>query len=151
LEPIRSTIHKSIQEVKGKTTPFTRNRSAFGYLEPKPNTDIKDFANCKTCQLWIKDKKRCYWLSNTKEVDEDDSCIYYAPGKPMPARVKPTSTFTPTEVGFYDGKVRCENCVSFSSGKCKLFTLLNSLHPTIWDLDATVNKHGCCNAFYPKD
>jgi hypothetical protein len=125
-----------------------RNRSAFGYMEPKHN--IPNFAQCGSCKMWIKNRKECYYFTKGKEVDEDDSCIMYVQGENMPGNmVYPINAFPPEVVGFYDGPVRCENCISFNKAKsgCELFYELTEEHPDMFDLDSKVKPRACCNAF----
>lgn len=125
-----------------------RDRSCFGYMEPSPN--IPDFAQCGACQLFIKNKIGCYWLPDTHSVDADDSCIMYVQGDPITDQpVNPTGSLTPAEVGFTNGKVRCENCNAFdkAKGACALFRELTELWPRVFKLDSSVKPRACCNAF----
>jgi len=129
-----------------------RERDVFGYLEPHP--DIPDFAQCSSCQSWLKPIKRCYWLAKDKEVLAGDSCIFYAQGKPLEKRgVEPTGTFDPKDVGFVSGQVRCENCISLAGDDktCKLFARLNGFKNVDFWLDEDVKPRGCCNAFESKE
>lgn len=127
-----------------------RDRSCFGYMEPDPA--IPDFAQCGSCQLFIKDRERCYWLSDKDDVDADDSCIMYVQGEPMPGVCMPTGSLTAKEVGFTKAKVRCENCNAFNKDKsgCRLFAELNELLPRVFKLDNKVKPKACCNAWDDK-
>lgn len=124
-----------------------RKRDAFGYMEPDPS--IPDFAQCSSCRVWLKDRDRCHWLADDFKVDEDDSCILYVQGPPISGDDRTTGALTPQEVGFYDGKTRCQNCVSLNKddGSCNLFRKLNAEFPDIFDLDEGVKPRACCNAF----
>jgi predicted kinase len=131
----------------GRVEVGKRGRDSFGYMEPSPN--IPDFAQCGSCQIWIKDRDRCYWFSDTKEVEANDSCTEYVQGEPIKGNVKATNSLDPKEAGFIKGSTRCENCVSFNKDKplCMLFEKLNRTQASIFDLDEKVKPRGCCNAF----
>ena len=126
-----------------------RDRSAFGYLEPTP--DIEDFAQCSSCQLWIKKARRCWWLQPNDEVIAGGTCIEYAQGRPIEDDVDPVGAFTKGEVGYIEAPVRCENCVSFDEKAvaCDLYHKLNRELPKIFSLNANIKPRACCNAFDP--
>src|SRR5581483_8378288 len=84
-----------------------RDRSAFLYLEPNPDTS--EHAQCATCFNWLSKIERCRWLSQDFEVDSDDSCGFYIQGNPQ-IEGAPLGLITPQQAGFVDEKVRCENC-----------------------------------------
>ncbi len=108
-----------------------RNRSAFGYMEPRP--DIPDFAQCGSCKMWLKRQELFYWLPKTKEVEAGDFCILYVQGPPFNnPDMKPTGSLAPEVVGFTDGKVRWEN---------------SQIFPDVFKLDSKVKPRACCNAF----
>jgi hypothetical protein len=128
-----------------------RDRSAFLYMEPHP--DIPDHAQCGSCENFNDVKGVCRWLSKTDEVDADDSCGLYAQGAPS-ADIEPTGQYTPEEVGFYDGKVRCQNCNALDARDakrihCDLYVQLTRMFPRLFKLDERVKPRGCCNAFAP--
>lgn len=131
------------------TASAKRDRSAFLYMEPNP--DIKDFAQCGSCMHFIPDSKRCFWLGDKDEVDADDSCGFYAQGKPDGG--KPSGQYTPEVLGFYEGKVRCQNCDGFDDRDnknihCDVYVQLTRMLPHLWDLDEKIKPRACCNAFY---
>jgi hypothetical protein len=142
---------KRAEIVKRNRSPSSsekRDRSAFLYMEPDP--DIKDFAQCGSCMHFIPDEGRCFWLSDKDEVDADDSCGFYAQGKP--AGGKPSGQYTPETLGFYEGKVRCENCDGYDDRDkdhihCDVYVQLTRMLPHIWKLDEKVKPHACCNAY----
>lgn len=129
-----------------------RTRDSFGYLEP--HKDLKDFAQCSSCQQWIKPNLRCRYFTADKEVIGIDACIMYVPGDPiLNKNCRPLNIFKPEDVGFARGKTRCENCDEFKpkiSG-CNLFYMLTKEHPEIFDLDKDVKPKACCNAFQRPD
>lgn len=132
-----------------------RDRSAFGYMEPSPDT--REFAQCGTCAMFLRRIGRCHWLRPQDCVDDDDTCIMYAQGEPNDdPKAKPTGTFAPETVGFFDGQVRCENCNAFDARDpkrkhCDLYVQLNRTFPRMWDLKPAVKPHACCNAWSPGD
>jgi len=134
------------------TPHFKRNRSAFAYMEGKPDTPA--FAQCSTCTMFLRGVGRCHWLGET-EVDGDDSCVMYVQGAPNDdPQAKPTGKLKPSTVGFYSGKVRCQNCNAFDSRNpndlhCDLYVQLNRMFPRMWNLDRKVERHACCNAWAP--
>ena len=130
-----------------------RDRSAFGYMEPHPDTP--EFGQCRTCRLWLRKVKKCYWLRPQDHVDAADSCIMYGQGAPNDdPNAKPTGTFAPDVVGFYDGSVRCENCNARdfrdpTKPHCDFFVQLNRMLPKLFDLEERIKPRACCNAFDP--
>jgi hypothetical protein len=126
-----------------------RDRSVFLYMEPSPDTP--EFAQCGTCSNFIPDAERCFWFSEQDEVDSDDSCGLYVQGDPHGGRV-PTGLMEPKVAGFYEGKVRCQNCNAVDNRDpsrihCDLYVQLNRMMPRIWDLEEKVKPRACCNAF----
>lgn len=121
-----------------------RDRSAFLYMEPSPDTP--EFAQCGTCTHFIPDTGRCFLFSDKDNVDADDSCGLYVQGEPQGGR-EPSGSVDPDVAGFYKGNVRCENCVSLSGETCGLFKKLNRFMPGVWNLDELVKPRACCNAF----
>lgn len=126
-----------------------RDRSALGYAEPHP--DIPDFAQCGTCQLWLERQRRCLWLAPNKEVTAGASCVMYVQGPPISddEEAHPLSVFTPSEVGFVEELVRCENCSSIDKAgtHCDLYREMSRTMPRLWSLDPKIKKRACCNAF----
>lgn len=127
-----------------------RGRDALGYMEPDP--DIPDFAQCGSCASFLSDRCRCFWFSDDFKVLPKASCIVYVQGPPIEgASVKPINVIKPEEVGFIEGKTRCQNCVSFDKGICLLFRVLNLARTAggslLFDLEERVKPRGCCNAF----
>jgi hypothetical protein len=150
-EAIRAAIVIEKRKLPGAER---RNRSIFGYMEPNP--DINDFAQCSSCILFLKKKSRCYLLANNFKVLPTDTCIMYVQGTPDKAPgTEPTGALTSKEVGYYRGKVRCENCDASNATDpkrivCTLYARLNTFFPDTYDLDTVIESHGCCNAFFPK-
>jgi hypothetical protein len=128
-----------------------RDRSAFAYMEPDPDT--REFAQCGSCAMFLCKIGRCYWLGPSDEVDDDDSCVMYVQGEPNDdPNAKPTAALTPKTVGFFSGQVRCENCNAhdFRDPKrmhCDLFVQLNRMYPKMWHLKTEIKPHACCNAW----
>lgn len=139
-------VAKDIPGQVGKTAP-RRDRSAFGYMAANPS--IPDFAQCSSCQVWIKDRERCLWLGNDQPVLKGDSCILYVQGDPIEGDVDALGSLTEDEVGFFRGDVRCENCVSASDDArhCFLYEKLNEAFPDLFLLNEVVEPKACCNAF----
>lgn len=139
-------VAKDIPGQVGKTAP-RRDRSAFGYMAANPS--IPDFAQCSSCQVWIKDRERCLWLGNDQPVLKGDSCILYVQGDPIDGDVDALGSLTEDEVGFFRGDVRCENCVSASDDArhCFLYEKLNEAFPDLFLLNEVVEPKACCNAF----
>lgn len=129
-----------------------RDRSAFGYAEPVG--DATQFAQCKTCRVWLKNADRCYWLQPNDEAKAGDSCIYYVQGEPITDEsVEPIGALTKSEAGLVRGDVRCENCTSFDKADthCELYRKMNRTFPTLFKLDARVEPKACCSAFDSPD
>jgi len=121
-------------------------RDTFLYLDPS-GEELDNFAQCGTCRFASEDGD-CAILGIP--IDDDDSCGFYVPGAYDGAEVR--KSVTPEDAGFVDRQVRCEHCKFFDpiESDCELFELLNAKHPTVFDLDAKVKAHGCCNAQTPK-
>lgn len=136
-----------------KASPVEKiTRDAFLYFDPKG--DKKRFAQCATCMMWTGDKGHtCTIIGQDFPVHGVDSCGVYVHGSNHEDMIgKEMALVTPKEVGFYRGKVRCENC-KYLPGKetCELYVLLNRMMPEIFDLDTKVDPHGCCNGFMSDD
>jgi hypothetical protein len=130
-----------------------RDRSAFAYMEPDPDT--KKFAQCGTCAMFLRKVERCHWLGPDDKVDADDSCVMYVQGEPSDdPKAKPTGALEPKTVGLFDGRVRCENCNAHdfrdpARKHCDLFVQLNRMFPRMWNLKTEIKPHACCNAWAP--
>lgn len=114
-------------------------RSDLVYLDPKGKPE--DFAQCRSCKMFIQSKGVCSLLGMGVKINGGMSCTQYAFGKADEIELAHVSkSFTQEEVGLVDREVRCENCEFFESSDndCLLFKTLNISHK--------VNKHGCCNA-----
>lgn len=125
-------------------------RAAFLYLDPK--SPKARFAQCGTCVHFIEDKDQCQIHAPQVDIDEDDSCGFYLHGKPSAERAE--SLVTPEDSGLVDRQVRCENCMFFDPDTepkehCDLYTQLNRMLPSLFDLNRYVDRHGCCNAQTP--
>jgi hypothetical protein len=122
-------------------------RDAFLYLDPRPPKE--DFAQCSTCRMFLPEQGLCSLHGKDVEIKPTMSCGFYTPGGPADeSELEHVSkAVTPEESGLVDREVRCENCISFDKGKCKLFEMLNQ-NPN-WNCDPNVDKHGCCNAQRP--
>lgn len=120
-------------------------------MDPKAPKD--EFAQCGTCAHFIKDTGRCELHGADVEVDDDDSCGLYAHGKPEKGE-EPQDYVTPKESGLVSREVRCENCMFFDPDSepkehCDLYTQLNRILPSAFNLDRYVKAQGCCNAQTP--
>lgn len=145
-EPARKPFGSFVPAVAAKPREKARDkidRSAFLYLPPQDRGDNN--AQCKSCMMWFAELDRCIIHPADVEIGGDDSCGLYMPGKPA-RKGKPMGLVTPKESGLVSRQVRCENCAYADGGYCGLFEMLNSHFPTIFDLDAKIDKHGCCNA-----
>lgn len=126
--------------------PAKIKRDAFLYLAPRSPAD--QFAQCGTCRDFCPDSERCAILGPRVRVVAEMSCGLYVNGTP---REQPTLVaVTSAEAGLVNREVRCENCVSFDAGRCRLYDKLNTTLPDVWNLDVTVAPRGCCNAQMPK-
>jgi hypothetical protein len=128
-----------------------RDRSAFLYMEPRPDTP--EHAQCGTCANFNDQRDRCRWFSEKDEVDADDTCGLYAQGKPS-ADIKPTGQYRPEEVGFFEGAVQCHRCDMYDDRDkkrihCDLYVQLTRMFPRLWKLDEKIKPRGCCNAWGP--
>jgi hypothetical protein len=132
---------------EAEAAPTKIKRDTFLYMAPKEPK--KKFAQCGTCRLFLPRKERCAILGPNLHVPAEASCGLYIHGKPSD-RQKAESIVKPAEAGFVKRKVRCQNCVSFDNGTCKLFAMLNEAKPDIFDLDTQIDPQGCCNAQTPK-
>lgn len=125
-----------------------RDRSAFLYMEPNPETD--KFATCGTCASFNREKKRCKWFGPNDEVDENDTCGLYVQGPNT--NEAPTGFSTKKEAGFFDGPPQCRRCNAYDARDksrihCDLYVQLNRMLPKQWKLDEEIKPHACCNAW----
>jgi hypothetical protein len=132
---------------KASAEPKKIKRDAFLYLGPKEPK--KEFAQCSSCRLYLPERERCGILGPHVHVPAEASCGFYLHGEPTEDQ-ECEAVVKPSEAGLVRRKVRCENCVSFDHGTCKLFKMLNETKPEIFDLDESINEKGCCNAQTPK-
>ena len=121
-------------------------KSTFLYMEPKK--DIKDFAQCSSCRMFIKDKNLCSLHGDKVKILPTDSCGFYIYGiAPDDEDDHVEASVTPEESGLVHEQVRCENCIYLQDDgdhfDCLLFKLLNIE-------DHTIKKLGCCNGFKSK-
>lgn len=126
------------------------DRSAFLYMDHAGEKE--DFAQCRSCRLWAgEDRQRCLIHSPTLRVGGDATCGLYVHGTPI-TNGNIVTAVSQEESGFEKREVRCENCVFFDAvaSRCNLFDTLNCALPTLFSLDAKVDKHGCCNANTPR-
>ncbi len=135
---------------------FQIDRSAFLYVQPRESSygDPKDYAQCETCMMWTGDKGlTCTIHGKDLEVFGGDTCGWYVNGKPMPEMIgKEHASVTTKESGFERRQVQCHRCYFYIVlGLCGLYVKLNSKFPKMFDLDASVHKHGCCNSQAPLD
>src|SRR5579863_3197467 len=91
--------------------PEKIDRSAFLFMSArKPE---KQFAQCSTCAFFIKALGRCENFGPDNPVNGPrGSCGAYAYG-PEGSKGKPLSRMTPTEAGYVERPVRCEDCKFF--------------------------------------
>jgi hypothetical protein len=120
-------------------------RDTFLYMEG----NIKDFAQCSSCIMWLSKRNKCMIHSESVKIDGDDSCGLYVQGAPREDGTC-LGLVTPKESGLVDRQVRCENCFHFGENKCGLFDNLNKKMPDQFDLDINVKPRACCNAQVPK-
>jgi hypothetical protein len=121
------------------------DRTVFLYLEPKSNPD--QHAQCASCFMFMPGKQRCSIFSENDRVVANASCNLYAAGKPNDNQEIKNSV-TPSEAGYIEAQVRCENCSWFNQpNNCGFFADLNKAMPAMWKLDETVDPKGCCNAW----
>jgi len=120
------------------------DRSAFIYLEPKGSG--RDFAQCKTCFMFMPGKERCGIFGRDDRVIADASCGLYVKGEPSDDQ-EIRGSVTPKAAGYVEGQVRCENCSWYVNGECELFAMLSQRMPDAFDLDPNVKAKGCCNAW----
>jgi len=135
----------NIVERVGQDQPL--DRRVFIYLEPKPNTDADQHAQCGSCFMFMPSKQRCSIFSSADVVVAKASCNLYVHGQPNDDQVIQNSV-TPEEAGYIKADVRCENCSWFNTpNNCGLYSDLNRTSSRIWQLDETVDPKGCCNAW----
>ena len=137
---------KTLKEfiIESTATGDKINRDAFIYLNPKAPT--KDFAQCKTCTMFLPNKQRCSAFSESFKVVANGSCALYCNGKPNDNQ-QINNSVTPEQAGYVVAQVRCENCDWFKDDICKLYEILNNKLPDIFELDENVDLKGCCNAW----
>jgi hypothetical protein len=136
-----------IVEAKGTSMPKI-DRSAFLYLDPDPN--IKDFAQCGSCFMFMPGKQRCSIFGKNDKVIANASCGLYVYGKPYDDQLI-RDAVTPKEAGYVEHKVRCENCSWFNKpNKCGLFESLNDKMSDVFKLDEKVEARACCNGWQSK-
>jgi len=122
------------------------DRSAFLFMSTrKPEGQ---FAQCKTCAFFL--TNRCENFGPDNEISARGSCGAYAFGTPR-AGAAPMSRMTPSEAGYVERKVRCEDCKFFDpkdepQSHCDLYTQLNLMMPGVWSLNRYVTAYDCCNA-----
>ena len=126
-------------------------RATFLYLDPVEPKD--EFAQCGTCIHFIEGRNLCEIHSADDDIDDDDSCGFYLHGKPQKG-IEPKGIVTPEESGLVSRQVRCENCTFFDPDTeprehCDLYTQLNRMMPSVFDLDRYVKRQACCNAQTP--
>lgn len=130
-------------------------RNSFLYMEPNEdsygNSDL--FAHCGSCFLWMGEKRsRCYILGKKLEVKALDTCGLYVNGKPEVERAGTEKNLvTVEEAGFQRQRPQCKRCYWYALGMCGLFVKLNSKDPDHFNMNPSVHKNGCCDAFTPLD
>lgn len=131
------------------------DRSVFLYSEPKDSANAAEYAQCKTCEHFLQQRKLCYLMSVNDTVYTGSSCNEYAEGKPiMDLNTNPSNSYKPEEIGLVHREVRCLNCQHFETAgaeenegqHCELYEHLNQQMPEVFNLDIKVNEHGCCTA-----
>jgi hypothetical protein len=139
-----------IDIMEGKTSSHKFDRDIFIYLEPKIKEDREDFAQCKTCFMFMPNKERCSIFPKNFKVVADASCSLYVKGKPTDFQPWRTGV-TPKEAGYVTEKVRCENCKWRDPGdKCGFFKYLNEKMPDTFKINENIHPKGCCNAWEKK-
>jgi hypothetical protein len=127
------------------------SRDAFLYLNPEPHTP--DFAQCSSCQDWVREDNRCIIHGPRVRTPGSASCGFYIFGDPQPPGTGTEAVVSAEESGLVDREVRCENCQwgGPSTYKCRLFIGLNERLPDVFDLDEHIEPKGCCNGNLPAD
>ena len=145
-------------------------RSAFLYLEPKRRDDPGSFAQCSACRMFVPkvrglDGSRCVIHGSGQEIDGDYSCGFFLDwpaGKPSPEVVNsharelaaniPGSVLA-SESGLVDNKVQCHRCDYYleDGPRCGLYEMLNRKLDDIFDLNTSIERHACCNAWMERD
>ena len=125
-------------------------RNAFLYLEP--DGDDEDFAQCEDCRMFLAEHGLCSLHGKGVKIKPTMSCGFFTPGGPADESEMEhvSKAVTPEESGLVDREVRCENCISYSAGRCQLYMMLNRMNPTNFDCDPKVKKLACCNGQRPK-
>jgi hypothetical protein len=138
-------------------------RDAFLYFPPHPNSPEDEAAQCITCRKFVPNSYTkgtvdlCIEHGSKVKVGEQWSCGLYSnwpKGPPNPEVIRDHAkelskgipgSVTPEQSGLVDRQVRCQNCFFYET-KCNLYLMLNKALPEYFDLDANVNRYGCCNA-----
>lgn len=142
---LRELIEAAKDEIKSSGQKIKRD--AFLYLEPKEPRD--EFAQCSSCRMYLPGKEHCGIMGPSVHVPAEASCGFYMHGEPSDDQ-ECEVVVKPSEAGLVRRQVRCENCASYDSGKCKLYTALNEAKPDLFDLDENVVAQACCNGQTPK-
>jgi hypothetical protein len=138
-------MRKIIQLLEAATDVGAKlDRTAFIYLEPKSNA--KDFAQCKTCFMFMPGKQRCSIFGKDDKVIAAASCSLYVQGQPNDDQ-EILSSVTPEAAGYVEAQVRCENCRWLDGTDCRLYATLQQNLPDVFDLEITVDPKACCNAW----
>jgi broad specificity phosphatase PhoE len=130
-------------DIKGQPKP--------GEVEPVEYTMLDQYAQCRSCKMFIQSKGICSLQGMDVKIKPTMSCGLYSYGQADESEMDHVSSATtPTDSGLVDRKVRCENCMFFDEDEsdCELFESLNQ--GQVFSLKETVDKHGCCNAQTPK-
>ncbi len=128
-----------------------RDRSAFLYMEPRPDTP--DHAQCATCEMFLRVVGKCHHLQAEDKVDGDDTCGMYSQGRPNDDKdAKPSGQYTKETLGFFEGRVTCQHCNAYddrdkSNIHCDLYVQLNRIFPHLFKLKESIKPRGCCNAW----
>lgn len=130
-----------------------RDRSAFLYYEPNPDTP--DHAQCATCWKFLRGIGKCDEMDEKYSTDDDDTCGAYGQGEPNDdPKARPRGKYTPKDVGWLDGKVQCHRCNAYDDRDktrihCDLYVQLNRIFPRLFKLIEVVRPRACCNAWGP--
>lgn len=145
-----------VGELLGKVFPGKRitmsmagkkiGRDAFLYMESHGNGH-----SCSSCRLWTDNRhKVCLVHGKDQEIDGDDVCGLHIPGPAQPNEAKNALPLvSPQESGLCEGPTSCGRCKYLENDECGLYKMLNRRLPELFELNESVKRDACCNAYVP--